>query len=52
MSLCEHEVTESERTFLNMMVTEGLLSCEDGVYSVRDKLIATLWDFVDDNLKS
>jgi len=43
---CKHSVTEAERAILNDFVRSGLLSCVDGVYSVRDAFIQALAKFV------
>jgi len=44
--LCSHRVTGRERGVLNELVSDGLLDCNKGVYSVKDAFIAKLWKFV------
>jgi hypothetical protein len=43
---CEHRVTDGEHSVLNKFVQEGLLSRENGKYSIQDKFIKTLAQFI------
>jgi len=40
------DVSPFERVILDDLVNLGLLNCENGVYSVQDKLIISLADFI------
>ncbi|MFA5248691.1 MAG: hypothetical protein WC415_05805 [Patescibacteria group bacterium] len=43
---CRHNVTISEKNVLDGFVEQGLLKCENGVYSIRDQFIITLAQFI------
>lgn len=46
-SLCNRKVTASERWVLDDFVTDGLLECNNGVYSVLDTFVGMLAEFID-----
>ncbi len=43
---CGHKVTESERTILDGFVAEGYLDFKDDHYSVNEKFIRTLAEYL------
>jgi hypothetical protein len=43
---CGHEVTEAERQILDGFVREGYLGFQDGKYSVNEKFIKTLAEYI------
>ena len=43
---CKHSVGYSEKGVLDGFVSDGLMKCEDGVYSIQDKFIVTLAQYV------
>lgn len=45
-SRCKHNVTESEKSVLNELVSDGLLSYDDGKYVIQDAFITKLRSFV------
>ncbi|MFC1598517.1 hypothetical protein ACFL2U_00695 [Patescibacteria group bacterium] len=43
---CEHNVTIAEKSVLDALAREGYLTCTGGVYSVQDKFIEALKEYV------
>jgi len=43
---CAHDVTKSEHAVIERMATDGYLSCGAGTYTVQDKFIAALEEYV------
>lgn len=44
--MCKHNVTISEKGVLDGFVSQGLLACKNGVYSVEESFIRTLAQFI------
>lgn len=44
--LCKHDVTLSEKTYLDQFISQGMLSFVNGKYTPTDKFIQTLKQFV------
>lgn len=43
---CDHKVTNGERAILDAFVEDGLLKCNNGIYSAQDAFICTLRDYI------